>query len=363
VTASIAQRLFTGEAPVIRRLTPALLAVVAVVAGVALARPALSATAPNAAVPAVAAAADTSPPTVPAGLRVSVTCTMVVTLTWTASTDDVGVAGYDVFRSTNNGPFVLVATTTTTSFTDRLTGLFQYQVRARDAAGNISGFTAPVSALPPPCPITPPPDTVPPTVPGTPTTSTGCGFVTLTWAASMDNVRVTGYDIWRAPGSTGGTFAALGTSTTTTFTANSIGINRYQVRARDAAGNTSAFTPAVIGVGAACPVTSPPTTGGAGCTAAYAQVGSWQGAFQGQVTVTNTGSTATTGWTVTLTFPNGQLITQLWGGRTTSTASPYAITNESYNGVLAANASTTFGFIATWSTTNGAPTATCARTP
>jgi cellulase/cellobiase CelA1 len=79
--------------------------------------------------------------------------------------------------------------------------------------------------------------------------------------------------------------------------------------------------------------------------------------------VTNTGSTATTSWTVTLTFANGQRITQLWGARTSSTASPYTIGNETYNGALAANASTTFGFLGSWTTANNAPTTACTRTP
>jgi hypothetical protein len=57
------------------------------------------------------------------------------------------------------------------------------------------------------------------------------------------------------------------------------------------------------------------------------------------------------------------VITQLWGGRTSNTASPYTILNESYNGALGPNASTSFGFIANWSGTNGAPAVTCTRTP
>jgi hypothetical protein len=319
---------------------------------------------------------DTTPPTVPSGLAVTVSCALTVTLTWSASTDNVAVTGYDVYRAANSGPFALVGTPTTTSLTERLNGIYQYQVRARDAAGNTSAFTASVSALPPPCPTSPPPSTPPPstpptdtqapTIPGTPTASTGCGVVTLSWAASTDNVRVTGYDIWRAPGSSGGTFTSFGTSATTTFIANGIGTSRYQVRARDAAGNTSAFTPAVTGTGAACPVTSPPTSpssGAGGCSATYSQIGSWGGGFQGEVRVTNTGTTATTSWTVTLAFPNGQVITQIWGGRTSNTASPYTIRNETYNATLGPNASTTFGFLASWTPATGAPTTACTRTP
>jgi mannan endo-1,4-beta-mannosidase len=99
-----------------------------------------------------------------------------------------------------------------------------------------------------------------------------------------------------------------------------------------------------------------------GCTATYSIVGQWQGAFQGQVVVTN-GTAPSSSWTVRLTFPNGQTITQIWGGRTTQTASPYTVTNETWNGSLGAGASTTFGFLANWSGTNGPATATCSRTP
>jgi cellulase/cellobiase CelA1 len=56
--------------------------------------------------------------------------------------------------------------------------------------------------------------------------------------------------------------------------------------------------------------TPPPSTGG--CRATYAQQGNnWPGGFQGAVTVTNTGTNATTSWTVTLTFSAGQKVTQV----------------------------------------------------
>ena len=59
-----------------------------------------------------------------------------VALSWTASADNIGVAGYRVYR---NG--TLVATTTSTSYTDSLPGKTtsaSYVVRAYDAAGNVS---------------------------------------------------------------------------------------------------------------------------------------------------------------------------------------------------------------------------------
>jgi mannan endo-1,4-beta-mannosidase len=108
--------------------------------------------------------------------------------------------------------------------------------------------------------------------------------------------------------------------------------------------------------------TPPPQTGG--CRAVYAQQGgNWPGGFQGGVTVTNTGTTATTGWTLTITFGAGQRITQIWGGKTTQTASPYTVTPESWNAALAPNASATVGFLGSWTGSNPAPTVSCSRTP
>jgi xyloglucan-specific exo-beta-1,4-glucanase len=81
------------------------------------------------------------------------------------------------------------------------------------------------------------------------------------------------------------------------------------------------------------------------------------------VVVRNTGATATTGWTVRWTFANGQVITQLWGGLSSQTGSAVTVRNESWNGGLAPNATTTFGFLANWNGTNAVPVATCTRTP
>jgi hypothetical protein len=79
--------------------------------------------------------------------------------------------------------------------------------------------------------------------------------------------------------------------------------------------------------------------------------------------VTNTGATATSSWTVTLTFANGQRITQIWNARTSSSASPYTIVNEVYNGVIPAGGSVTFGFLGSWTGANANPSATCTRSP
>lgn len=195
--------------------------------------------------------ADTTPPTAPTGLTWSATCAGVVTFRWAAATDDVGVTGYEVFREVSTGVFALAGTTATTTFVEpRLAGL-RYKVRARDAAGNTSPFSAPVIPLLPPCP---PPDVSPPTTPGTPTATVRCGSALLAWTASTDNYWVTGYEIWRASGASGGTFTLVATvGTVPSYRLVGPGFYRVQIRARDAAGNLSPFTPPIIVIIPACP--------------------------------------------------------------------------------------------------------------
>ena len=114
--------------------------------------------------------------------------------------------------------------------------------------------------------------------------------------------------------------------------------------------------------------TRPPTTTGVppvgGCSATYTVTNQWPGGFQAEVRVNNTGSNATTSWTVGLTFPNGQTITQIWNAQANVPGpGPYTIRNLDYNGTIPAGQSTAFGFLGSWTTANGAPTLSCARTP
>jgi endoglucanase len=94
--------------------------------------------------------------------------------------------------------------------------------------------------------------------------------------------------------------------------------------------------------------TSPPPVTGA-CSATMAITNSWSGGFQATVTV-KAGSAAIGGWTVGWTLSSGQVITQLWNGAQTVSGSTVTVKNLSWNGSLAAGATTTFGFNA-----NGSP--------
>jgi lysophospholipase L1-like esterase len=107
------------------------------------------------------------------------------------------------------------------------------------------------------------------------------------------------------------------------------------------------------------PTSTPTTTSGSSCSVHYAITSQWQGGFGATITITNTGSTAINGWTLTFSFANGQTITQLWNGTVTQSGTSVTITNASYNGSIAPGATlgNAPGFNGTWNGTNAVPTA------
>jgi chitodextrinase len=95
-------------------------------------------------VPASGMPGDTTAPTAPQNLSAAVQGSAQINLTWSASSDNVGVAGYDVYR---NG--AKIATTASTSYS--VTGLtpsttYSFFVMARDNANNVSPASNTVSA-------------------------------------------------------------------------------------------------------------------------------------------------------------------------------------------------------------------------
>ncbi len=176
--------------------------------------------------------ADTQAPSVPTNLAASNIGPTSLTLTWTASTDNVGVSAYEVFQ---NG--AKIGESLTTSFS--VTGLtpsttYNFTVKARDAAGNTSAASNAVSVTPP--------DTQAPTAP---TNLVASNVVqtsfTLTWTASTDNVGVTSYEVFRNG-------ASVGTATGTSFNVTGLTANTtysLTVKAKDAAGNASAASTAL----------------------------------------------------------------------------------------------------------------------
>lgn len=201
--------------------------------------------------------------------------------------------------------------------------------------------TPTATASPTPSPTPSSGDTTAPSTPGSLTASgTTASATTLTWTPSTDDVAVTGYDILRAPGASGGTFTQVGTSTTSSFTDTGLTAAttyRYQVRARDAAGNLSTVSNTIT-------VTTQ-TGGGGGCAVTATTQGQWNTGYVIQpATVTNTGTSPVTGWTVTFTLPAGHTITGYWNATVAVSGQTVTARSVSHNGNLAPNASTSFGF-------------------
>jgi fibronectin type 3 domain-containing protein len=169
-------------------------------------------------------------------------------LTWNASTDNVGVAGYYVFRDGN-----FIAQTALTCYPD--SGLteattYTYTIEAFDLAGNVSAPTAPFSVQTK--------DTTPPSPPGNLTANAvSCFKATLNWTASSDKGGVAKYYVFW--GTSPRTLSQIGTawSPTTTYSDGLLSAattNYFGVEAVDKDGNISYMSSIVAVTTPALPV-------------------------------------------------------------------------------------------------------------
>jgi chitodextrinase len=178
---------------------------------------------------------DIKAPTAPRNLRPAGGASGHLDLAWDAATDDVAVTSYSISRNGQN-----LATVSGTSWSDNSVvegTVYNYLVVALDAAGNRSGnsnvlhiawSSAPAEAA----------DMVAPTAPvGLRSDAVTPESVSLVWTVATDNVAVAGYDIYRnnvkvATVTTGRRWVDNTVKASTGY--------RYQIFARDAAGNQSA---------------------------------------------------------------------------------------------------------------------------
>jgi chitodextrinase len=177
---------------------------------------------------------DTTAPSVPGSFALTLSSSGWPALSWSASSDNVGVAAYAIYRSSNGTQGPEVARIATTSWVDTTVQegvTYTYAVKALDAAGNQSARTSLRSITPSQKPSTPT---------GLAATLSN-GDPRLTWNASTDNVAVTGYIIYRTTttGSTGSEIARTSSRAWTDTSARSGTRYTYNVRAYDAAGNLS----------------------------------------------------------------------------------------------------------------------------
>ncbi|NVO10715.1 MAG: endonuclease [Bacteroidales bacterium] len=180
---------------------------------------------------------DTQAPTAPTNLAASNVASTTLTLGWTASTDNVGVTGYDIYK---NGTLLTTVTTTTYNVTGLTAATaYTFYVKAKDAAGNASAASSTINVT-----TLTSTDTQAPTVPtGVTASSITQTTATITWTASTDNVGVTGYNVYKNS-------TLLGTTTSTSYsltgltasTSYTIGVAAYDAKSNTSAQGTTSFT-------------------------------------------------------------------------------------------------------------------------
>lgn len=195
---------------------------------------------------------DTTPPSAPANLAATTPTPNKVDLTWTASSDDIGVAGYQVWRGGSQ-----VGTVTTTSFSDLSAAAnttYTYTVRAYDAVGNVSGDSNAVLVM------TPAPDTTPPALSNITASSVTQTGATISW--TTDEASDTQVDY--------GTTTAYGASSTLNgglVTAHSAVLGgltnstqyHFRVKSKDMSGNLALSADNTFTTADPVPDTTPPT--------------------------------------------------------------------------------------------------------
>jgi chitodextrinase len=128
--------------------------------------------------------ADRTPPSTPANVRVTGTTASKVSVAWDASSDDAGIAEYQLALSPSQGNTLWTSPTSVDIVGLAPSTTFTIAVRARDFGYNLSPFSAPVSAT-----TLASTDTTPPSAPTNLRVddADGCGEVGLSWTQSTDD--------------------------------------------------------------------------------------------------------------------------------------------------------------------------------
>ncbi|MEN3540901.1 cellulose binding domain-containing protein [Microbispora sp. ZYX-F-249] len=312
---------------------------------------------------------DRTAPTRPEGVEPSnVYINGAAGLTWTKSTDDVAVSGYDVYAWID-GAFTRVDARFSPSG-DKVIGVVEgltpgrdylFYVVAKDAAGNLSAPSDLVRQRamvePPVASPSPGTDTTDTTPPGTPTGLTIVGGISvpdgiaLAWNTVSDNSGVPPrYDLFRR---TDHGYAYEGENATPRDIVTGLeGGHSYtfQVVARDAAGNLSNPSAPYAAVAQALPPT-------AYCDVSYVTQ-TWPGGFNASVKLTNTGTTDIDGWTLAFSFPlTTQQVASGFNAKWTQTGRDVTAENLLWNKTIKPGQSFYLGFNGRQTAGNPSPSA------
>jgi len=172
---------------------------------------------------------DNQSPTSASNLVASNIATTSLTLTWDASTDNVGVTAYEVYM---NGLLKTTVATTSCSITGLVENTsYSFYIKAKDLAGNVSANSTTLNAT-----TLQFFDIIPPTIPSNITNSAKTtSSLTINWSNSSDNIGVTFYDIY-----VNGVLKTT-VNTTSAIITGLTGLTTYSIyiKAKDAAGNIS----------------------------------------------------------------------------------------------------------------------------
>ncbi|MBM7864197.1 cellulose binding domain-containing protein [Lentzea nigeriaca] len=108
---------------------------------------------------------------------------------------------------------------------------------------------------------------------------------------------------------------------------------------------------------APAPTTTTPPPARAGCAVSYKVTGQWQGGFQAYVTVRNTGTEATNGWTLRWNFTRGESVREMWNATARQSGATVNAVNAEYNPQIAPGASVEIGYNGNAYGSHSAPTA------
>ena len=184
-------------------------------------------------------APDTTAPTAPGTPALTVISSSQINLSWTASTDAVGVTGYRVERCSGSATcttYAQIATPSINSYSD--TGLaastiYRYRVRAVDAAGNLSSYSTAANAT-----TQAPPDTTAPVISSVSSSGITTSGATVSWTTNESSDTQVEYGTTVSYGSQTTLNTSMVASHSATLSGLSAGtVYHYRVKSRDAAGN------------------------------------------------------------------------------------------------------------------------------